>query len=94
MNNYCISLIACAKRALLAITLFIAPLANAQEVIVMSGFDEITRWMKSENWWGEGGPIAEAPHPVEVSLPESLPAPGLLPVIHYVDSDMLSSLHV
>ena len=53
MNNYCIGFIARARRALLVITFFLAPLANAQEVVVLSGFDEITRWMKSEKWWGE-----------------------------------------
>jgi len=53
MNNFSISFTACIKRTLLAVALVIAPLANAQEVVVMSGFDEVTRWMKSENWWGE-----------------------------------------
>ncbi|KZX56511.1 hypothetical protein A3709_05260 [Halioglobus sp. HI00S01] len=38
---------------LFVMSLNIAPLASAQEVIVLSGFDEITRWMKDENWWGE-----------------------------------------
>jgi uncharacterized FlgJ-related protein len=53
MNNFRFDFIACVKRMLLAIALVIAPLTNAQEVIVLSGFDEITGWMKSEDWWGE-----------------------------------------
>jgi len=53
MNNFSISFTASVKRTLLAIAVFIAPLTNAQEVVVLSGFDEVTRWMKSENWWGE-----------------------------------------
>jgi uncharacterized FlgJ-related protein len=53
MTNFSIVLTACLKRTLLAIAMIIAPLANAQEVVVLSGFDEVTRWMKSENWWGE-----------------------------------------
>jgi Bax protein len=53
MNNFSPSFIACIKRMLLAIALVVTPLANAQEVVVLSGFDEITSWMKSENWWGE-----------------------------------------
>ena len=53
MNSFSFSFTACVKRRLLAIALVIAPLASAQEVIVLSGFDEISHWMKSENWWGE-----------------------------------------
>ena len=53
MNNLTVRFANCVRRVLLAITLVTAPLANAQEVVVLSGFDEITSWMKSENWWGE-----------------------------------------
>ena len=53
MNIFSISFTACFKRTLLALALVLAPLANAQEVVVLSGYDEVTSWMKAENWWGE-----------------------------------------
>ena len=53
MTNLSPSLTDRVKRTLLGIALVISPLANAQEVLVLSGFDEVTTWMKSENWWGE-----------------------------------------
>ena len=53
MSIFRIDFLACAKRTLLAITIFTASVTNAQEVVVLSGFDEITDWMKSEDWWGE-----------------------------------------
>ncbi|MEH6588958.1 MAG: glucosaminidase domain-containing protein [Halioglobus sp.] len=53
MNNFGLIFTLCIKRSLLSLVLVVAPLVNAQEVIVLSGYDEVSGWMKNENWWGE-----------------------------------------
>jgi Bax protein len=47
-----------------AVSLFYAQTALSQEVVVVSGVDEVVAWLESENWWGEekrGGQL-EVPH--------------------------------
>lgn len=54
------------NRLCIALALGVAPLSNAQEVIVLSGYDEVTSWMKSENWWGE------EKHSEQLTVPRAL----------------------
>ncbi len=51
--------------AALAIALSLST-AHAQEVIVISGPDELMSWLKAENWWGE------EKHGVQLEVPHSM----------------------
>lgn len=33
--------------------MLLAPRISAQEVVVLTGYEELTGWLKQENWWGE-----------------------------------------
>ena len=39
--------------AVVFLLFLLAPRLSAQEVVILSGYDQLTGWLKQENWWGE-----------------------------------------